>query len=50
MTTLNTTADKHNVSAKRSNAIASALLVRKANLLLAKLGKALNVSSMVITK
>jgi hypothetical protein len=50
MTTLNTTADKHSVSTKRSNAIARALLVRKVNRLLAMMGQALNTSSMVLSK
>lgn len=50
MTTLNTAADKHNVTAKRSNAVARALLVRKLNLLLAMMGKALNVHAMVVMK
>jgi hypothetical protein len=50
MTTLNPAADKHNVSVKRSNAIARALLARKLNHVLAKMGQALNISSMVISK
>lgn len=50
MTTLNTAADKHNVTAKRSNAIARVLLARKVNRLLAKMGQALNISSMSVSK
>jgi hypothetical protein len=50
MTTLNTAADKHNVTVKRSNAIARALFIRKINRLLSMMGKALNTSSMVLNK
>lgn len=50
MTTLDTAADKHNVTAKRSNAVARALLARKVNRLLARMGQALNTASMVISK
>lgn len=50
MTTLNTAAEKHHVTAKRSNALARVLLMRKVNLLLAKMGQALNMSAMALTK
>ncbi|MEH8021367.1 MULTISPECIES: hypothetical protein [Rheinheimera] len=50
MTTLNTTADKHDVSAKGSNAVARALFIRKLNNWLTMMGRALNTSSMVISK
>jgi hypothetical protein len=50
MTTLNTAADKHNVSTKRSNAVARALLARKVNRFLAKMGQALSISSLVVNK
>ena len=50
MTTLNTAADKHNVTGKRSNAVGRALLIRRINHLLAKMGQALNTSSLVRSK
>lgn len=50
MTTLNTAAEKHHVTAKRSNALARVLLARKVNRLLAKMGQALNMSAMTVTK
>lgn len=50
MTTLNTAADKHNVTGKRSNAIGRALLIRRINHFLAQIGRALNTGSMVRSK
>ncbi|WP_240223370.1 hypothetical protein [Rheinheimera hassiensis] len=50
MTTLSTAADKHNVTGKRSNAVGRALLIRRINYLLAKMGQALNTSSLVRNK
>jgi len=50
MTTLNTAANKHNVTGKRSNAVGRALLVRRLNQLLAKMGQALNTGSLVRSK
>ena len=50
MTTLNTAADKHTVTGKRSNAVGRALLIRRINYLLAKMGQALNMSAMALTK
>jgi hypothetical protein len=50
MTTLNTAANKHNVSVKRSNVVARALFARKVNRLLSKMGQALSTSTMVISK
>lgn len=50
MTTLNTAADKHNVTGKRSNAIGRALLIHRVNRWLVKMGQALNTSSLVKSK
>ncbi|WP_166835920.1 hypothetical protein [Rheinheimera pleomorphica] len=50
MTTLDTAADKHRVSATRSNAVARALLLRKLNRLLALFGRVMHSSSLVNSK
>lgn len=50
MTTLNTAANKHSVTAKRSNTVGRALLIRRINAVLAKMGQALNTSSLVRSK
>lgn len=50
MTTLNSAAEKHTVSAKRSNANARVLLTLKINRLLAKMGQALNIGAMTVSK
>lgn len=50
MTTLNTTAVKHNVTVNNSNTVGRALLVRKLNRLLAQMGRALNTASLVRSK
>lgn len=50
MTTINSAVNKQTISAKPDNSMRRALLIRRLNLLLAAMGRALNTSSMVSSK
>lgn len=50
MATLTSAAAKQNLIVKRSNAMARAMLTRKVNHLLARMGQALNTGAMAISK